>query len=215
MFEYKNILIGGISIHIIKYDSYCLNDFISILTEKEKQQLEGFASSKRQYEFLSTRILKEKIFPGRLIEYSSSGAPYIQGEANISISHSSGFSCIAVMQDHSIGLDIEPIGNKAQLLHTKFLNEKEQSFLDTTDELLMTRCWSCKEALLKLCNRKGILFKRDLIINSYDGNESFICSIVKDHKLFSVHLTSKLVDGMVLTINNSNLVKQEEHYEID
>lgn len=214
MFEYKNIFIEDISIHIIKYGSYCLNDFISILNEKEKKQLEGFSSSKRQYEFLSTRILKEKIFPGRLIEYTPSGAPYIEGEANISISHSSGFSCIAVSKDRPIGLDIEPISHKAKLLHTKFLNEREQSFLDVTDELLMTRCWSCKEALLKLCNRKGILFKKDLIINAYDGNELFICSIIKDLELFSVHLTSKLVDGMVLTINSSNLMKQE-HYEID
>lgn len=214
MFEYKNILIKDISIHIIKYGSYYLNDFISILHEKEKKQLEGFSSSKRQYEFLSTRVLKEKIFPGRLIEYTPSGAPYIEGEANISISHSSGFSSIAVSNDHVIGLDIEPIGHKAKLLHTKFLSEKEQSFLDTTDELLMTRCWSCKEALLKLCDRKGILFKKDLIINAYDGNESFMCSISKDHQLFSVHLTSKLVDNILLTINSSNLVKQE-HYEID
>lgn len=214
MFEYQTVHIGNISIHIIKYGSYCLNDYISILNEKEKIQLERFSSIKRRYEFLSTRILKEKIFPGRLIEYTPSGAPYIEGEANISISHSSGFSSIAVLKGYPIGLDIEPTGSKAKRLYTKFLNEKEQSFLDTTNELLMTRCWSCKEALLKLCNRKGILFKRDLIINAYDGHESFVCSIVKDDELFSVHLTSKLIDGMILTINSSNLVKQE-HYEID
>lgn len=209
MFQYKNILIGDISIYIIRYDSYCLEDYFTVLHENERQQMESFSSIKRQYEYLSTRILKERIFPGQLIKYTSSGAPYIEGETNISISHFSGVSAIATSENHPIGLDIEPIGNKAKLLHTKFLNEKEQSFLDTTDELLMTRVWSCKEALLKLCNRKGILFKRDLIIDSYDGNESFMCSIIKNHKLFSVHLTSKLIDSMVLTINHSNPMKKE------
>jgi 4'-phosphopantetheinyl transferase EntD len=214
MFDYKNIHIGDLSIYTIRYNSYCLNDFFTILSENERKQLSSFSSVKRQYEYLSTRILKEQIFPGQLIKYNSSGAPYIEEGPYISISHFSGVSAIGVSKKYPIGLDIEPIGSKAQLLHTKFLNEQEKAFLDTTDELLMTRAWSCKEALLKLCNRKGILFKHDLIIDSYDGNESFMCSILKDHELFSVHLTSKLIDGMVLTINTSNPMKKK-HYEID
>ncbi len=210
MFEYKKVEIKNTTIYIIRYAPYPMEDFLYLLNDSEAKRFHEFSSIKRKYEYLSTRILKEQLFPGTTIEYDCQGAPFIAGKPHISISHSSGCSAIAVSEEHILGLDVEPPGEKAKRLYSKFLNGDECRFLDTKNELLMTRAWSCKEALLKLCRRKGLIFKRDLIIHSYDDHEIFTCSILKDEQLFSVHLTSKLIDQMILTINHSDLILKHE-----
>lgn len=207
MFEKEKIQLNNITIYIIRYTSYCLEDYSSILLPCEKERMKEFKSEKRKREFLATRILKEQLFPGSLIEYSPEGAPYIENMPYISISHTSGCSAIAVCPSHHIGLDIEPIEKKAQKLHKKFLNETEQSVLNTSDDLIMTRAWSCKESLYKLSKRKGILFKRDLIIESYNSNtDVFYCSLLKDGAFFSIHLTSMLLDNIIITINHTDCI---------
>lgn len=208
MFEYEKAELNNSTVYILRYQPYSLNDYLHILNDSEQERFSGFRSSKRQYEYLSTRILKEHLFSGSTIEYNPQGAPFIRGVPHVSISHTYGCSAIAVSNHHVIGLDIEPLGEKAGRLHSKFLNDHECNILDTANETLMTRAWSCKEALLKLCRRKGIVFKRDLLIEEYDGNETFICTIAKDGKLFSVHLTSKLIDQMIMTINHSGLMQK-------
>lgn len=210
MFEYETIHIGNSTIYIIRYDHYySLCDYLPILHPSEQKRLDEFSSLKRKAEFVSTRIMKEQIFPGHLIRYTAEGSPFIKDMANISISHCKGHSAIAVCNHNIIGLDIEPLGDKAKRLVHKFLNEKEQSLLDVGDEIMMTRAWSCKESLLKLSGRKGLLFKRDLIIESYNESESFVCSILKGDQKFSVHLTSKVLDQMIVTINHTNLFRNE------
>lgn len=210
MFAYKKVEIKNTTVYIIRYEPYPMKDFLHLLNDSEAKRFDEFSSIKRKYEYLSTRILKEQLFPGTTIAYDCQGAPFIAGKPHISISHSSGCSAIAVSEEHILGLDIEPLGEKARRLHSKFLNEDECRLLNTNDEMLMTRAWSCKEALLKLCRRKGVIFKRDLIIHSYDGDEIFTCSVMKDEQLFSVHLTSKLIDQMIMTINHSDLILKHE-----
>lgn len=209
MFTYDTVYLKNAVVYIIRYESYCLNDYFSVLFPTELERINQFSSDKRKAEFLATRILKESIFPKKLIEYNEEGRPYIDGVPYISISHCKGCSAIAVSNEHIIGLDIEPIGEKARLLHEKFLNEREKSVLNTEDALEMTRAWSCKETLLKLSGRKGILFKKDILIDAFDGEETFFCSVFKKDKKFSVHLTSKVINQMVLTINHTNLQADE------
>lgn len=209
MFKHESIQLGNTAVYLIRYTSYDLAEFQSILSQDELQKMNGFLSEKRKYEFLSTRILKEHLFPNTHIQYSSNGAPFIENLSPISISHSKGCSAMAVA-DHKLGLDIEPLSDKAKRLHAKFLNEEELNLLDTSNEVLMTKAWSCKEALLKLCRRKGLIFKRDLIINGFDGNETFTCTIRKDNQLFSVSLTSIVKDDIVITVNTDELKQIDE-----
>lgn len=203
MFLFEEIKLEGIVIYIIKYNSFKIEQHYSILNHEEKNRISEFSSLKRKQEFISTRILKSKHFPDKQICYSPSGAPFIDEEIFISISHTLGCSSIATSNKHIIGLDIEPKGTKACKLHTKFLNSEELSFLDTSNPDLMTRSWSCKEALLKLCNTKGLIFKKDLLIHSFDGNESFECSFNKNGKQYSVTLRSIVLETMIVTINQS------------
>lgn len=205
MFILENVSIGGSIVYIIKYNHFPIEDFFHILYPVEHARLQTFSSEKRRMEYVATRILKETIFPDALIQYNKEGAPFIENAAHISVSHCKGASAIAVCTDHMIGLDIEPMSNKAQRLQSKFINSDESCFLNTADELAMTRAWSCKESLLKLARRKGLIFKRDLLIESVIEHDQFLCSIHTDAQKKYVNLTSKVVDNIIITINHTDL----------
>ncbi|MBC9811336.1 4'-phosphopantetheinyl transferase superfamily protein [Crocinitomicaceae bacterium CZZ-1] len=205
MFTLENVAIGGSIVYIIKYNHFPIEDFFQILHPVEQVRLQTFASEKRRTEYIATRILKDTIFPGALIDYNKEGAPFIEHAPHLSVSHCKGASAIAVCPDHIVGLDIEPMSNKAQRLHSKFINPEEAGFLNTEDVVEMTRAWSCKESLLKLAGRKGLIFKKDLLIESVPGNDQFLCSIHTNSGKKYVNLTSKVVDNMIITINHTDL----------
>jgi len=208
MFLYKTIKFKTSTVHLLKYDSYKIDDFMDLLNTDEKQRYTSFKSIKRRYEYLSTRILKEQLFTGKQILYNQYKEPTIEGQKHVSISHCLGYSAIAVSKFHPIGLDIEPLGDKAQRLYSKFLNESECKLLSTSNMVLMTQAWSCKESLFKLSKRSGIIFKRDLLIENYDGDNNFLCKInLSSKRSVCVSLDSVILnkDNLVLTINSSKL----------
>ncbi|MCO5258536.1 MAG: 4'-phosphopantetheinyl transferase superfamily protein [Crocinitomicaceae bacterium] len=193
-------------IYTIVYNDYTVADYFHLLTEKEKQLITQFKSDKRVREFVATRVLKTTIFQDNEILYTEEGAPSIANTTtNISISHCANYVVLAVCDTYKIGVDIEPISTKSQKLHTKFLNEQEMHVLDVSDTLLMTRAWSCKEALYKLSSKKGVIFKTDLIIDEFDGESVFNCHIVRNNKKFCVNLVSLILGDYILTINTTAL----------
>jgi len=193
-------------VYLLKYNPYAIGDFIHVLTTEERERFYSFQSKKRQYEFLTTRILKEMLFPNKHISYNNYKQPTITGLKYVSISHCIGNTAIATSNLYPIGLDIEPISDKAKRLHSKFLNEYECALLDVKDRHLMTRAWSCKECLVKLSSRFGLIFKQDLLIEDFDGTSIFSCKIKMSPKqTLCVSLTSLVLDNIILTINTSIL----------
>lgn len=210
MFLIKNIQIGDSIIYYARYDDFLIEDYLPYLYSEEQQKLATFLSPKRKAEYVATRVLKEAIFPKKLIQYSNNGAPFIEETPyHLSISHCKGIVAIAICKQYTIGLDVEPISEKALRLHEKFINSNEANLLNTHDSLLMTRAWSCKETLLKLAHRKGFIFKTDLLINSFDGNELFKCTIINGERKLLVDLTSRIIGHFILTINNTALIEDE------
>lgn len=209
MFRIKNVKIGDSRIYFASYDDFLIEDYLSFLYPEEQIKLARFLSPKRRAEYVATRVLKETIFPKKLIQYSSKGVPFIEETPyHISISHCRGLVAIAVCKKYAIGLDVEPISDKAQRLHKKFINFDEAVLLNTNNSLVMTRAWSCKEALFKLANRKGIIFKTDLLIHSFDQNELFKCTIINEERKLLVDLTSRMIGHFILTINNTALIEE-------
>jgi len=204
MFFYEKHLFDTSTIHLLNYKPYPFEQFVDLLDDEEHKRFYSFRSEKRRYEYLSTRILKEQIFPQSKIRYNDNGQPTINEQKHVSISHARYTTAIAVSNHHPIGIDIEPLGEKAQRLYTKFLNEHECHILDTNDALLMTRAWSCKETLLKLTGAKNVIFKRNLLIEEYDGKEVFRCTIkLPSKQSVCVSLTSMLLNDIILTVNSS------------
>lgn len=199
-FNRENIIIDDIQIHLIHFNEFEPRDYLHLISEQEQLRLDSFNHIQRKREFIATRILKHELFGYKTIEYESHGAPFIKNEGFISISHSKGCCGIAVCQNYKIGLDLEAKSPKAQKLQSKFISEKERSFLDINDSLLMTKAWSCKESLYKLAGRKKLIFKTDLQLIDQNENK-WNCEILNPSEKIIVHLISIEQVERIITIN--------------
>ena len=84
------------------------------------EHIPKFKKKERIKEFLSCRLLLNEIAPNTLITYNKYGAPEINTDDFISISHSNNMSAIIISKKR-VGLDIEKISEKALKLSSKFM----------------------------------------------------------------------------------------------
>lgn len=203
-FTRKTIHLDRIEIHLIYFQDFLPEAYLDVLNEHDLRKLATYNHINRKREFIATRILKHELFGHKHIHYELHGAPYIDDEGYISISHSSNCSAIAVCRDFAIGLDLEKRSPKAALLQNKFLNNFELSFLDSKNELTMTEAWSCKESLYKLAGRKKIHFKSELLLHS-KSSDVWRGEIINPSEKFFVKLLSIPEKDMVITINTQEI----------
>ncbi|MFN5912100.1 MAG: 4'-phosphopantetheinyl transferase family protein [Bacteroidota bacterium] len=170
-FTQDSIQIDQVKVHLLHYQDFDSSTYLDHLTDDEKERYLSFAHPERRKQFAATRILRHRIFGFEHIHYDPSGAPYINKEGFISISHSSGVVGIALCKGFKVGLDLETIRSKAAKLSRKFLSDREISMLDSTDPVEMTKAWSVKEVLYKLAGRKGVHFRTDLLIDKVGPNQ--------------------------------------------
>ncbi len=200
MFRHEHIVSGEVDVFLVHYNDFDPHAHRSLLSESEQIRLDSFHHIKRQQEYVSTRILKHELFGYKPIEYNEHGAPYIRKEGFISISHSQGCSAIAICDRFQIGLDLEPIDQKALRLRDKFLNDSEKQIFDLTDSLEMTMAWSCKETLYKLAGRKKIIFKTDLLLLNRTADR-WQGQIINPNQVINVELTTIVSPERVITLN--------------
>jgi phosphopantetheinyl transferase len=130
----------------------------NVLSRHEKKVWNSFGSLSRRREYLSSRWLIRKMAEQMKLDPDSF---YIRKEENgrpfgmyksqkyfISIAHTSGRTVCAISASLSVGIDLEPQNRPvSEQLHSRLLNESEQSFLAGED---IIRLWTLKEAILKL-----------------------------------------------------------------
>ena len=174
--------------------------YLEQLTESEKERFFTFRHIDRKREFVATRILRHRIFGFQHIHYDPHGAPYIEGEGFISISHADGVVGIAFCKDFNIGMDLETIREKAVYLSSKFLSEEEKWNFNTDDAIEMTRVWSAKEVLYKLAGRKEILFKSQLLL-SKSNYETYLGTIVNPDHLLKMNIHSMIWNDTIISLN--------------
>ena len=120
-------------------------------------------SEKRKKEFLSTRILLNKLNPNSEITYNKFGAPQLSDGKQISISHSK-TSVAIIISDNNVGIDIEEISEKALRISSKFINKNH--LINLTKEKA-TLIWCVKECIYKLFQKGNIDFRKDIIIEEF------------------------------------------------
>ena len=194
-------------VHFLEYGVFDPLEFMDQLTNQEKEQFFKFKHIKRQREFVATRILRHTIFGFKHIHYNPIGAPYIEDEGFISISHSNNLIGIAVNQKFQVGFDLENCSDKAKRLHSKFLNQRERIIFDTEDEMEMTKCWSAKETLYKLAGRNFIDFKDELILDRNDSKE-ISGKIINPEETIEVSLHDFIYKNQIVTINKLPVVRK-------
>lgn len=168
MFNFEKITENEVSIHLMYYQEFDIEDYLYQLLPKEIKRLAEFANIKRKREFVATRILRSSLFGKSEIKYSDIGAPFIEEEGYISISHASNVVGIAFSKIHAVGLDLEPIREKIHRVKHKFLNSNESKQLDINSTHEMIKVWSAKETLYKLAKRKKIIFATELLLQKID-----------------------------------------------
>ncbi len=206
-FKQETLHIGSVSIHLLYYDTFDPTDYLDHLTEQETERYFTFTHIKRKMEFVATRFLRHGIFGFTHIHYNEVGAPYIEDEGFISISHAKGVVGISFSKDFPVGLDLEKIDARLVKLSSKFLSAAETNALDTTSALEMTKVWSGKEVLYKIAGRKGIIFSSELHLSLLENNR-WKGTIQSRHKTLHTEISIFTIEDLVVSVN-TNALKSE------
>ena len=122
---------------------------------------------KRQ--FLASRKLIALVDPDLKVSYKDD-IPFLSDNRSISISHSEEMVAILISKESGIGVDVEKINKKVDSIKSKFLNQKEISYLSGDGETRnLTRAWTAKEAIYKALRKPGIIFSENILLEEFDS----------------------------------------------
>ena len=155
------------------------------LTKNCKQRLDKLRSDEMKKQFLAVRkLIQLNGISLDSLRYSSEGIPFLNNEKNISISHTKGFSAIAI-SPKPVGIDIQDFRDKILNISTKFINSEEIDLIDPSSIKELTLVWCIKEATYKVHRKPGLDFKDEIKIQSISNNLSH--STVEVEKLDKKH----------------------------
>ena len=151
------------------------------LTKNCEQRLDKLKSDEMKKQFLAVRkLIQLNGISLDSLRYSSEGIPFLNNEKNISISHTKGFSAIAI-SPKPVGIDIQDFRDKILSISKKFINSNERDLIDPSSIKELTLVWCIKEATYKVHRKPGLDFKDEIKIQSISDNLSH--SIIEVQKL--------------------------------
>ena len=155
------------------------------LTKNCEQRLDRLRSDEMKKQFLAVRkLIQLNGISLDSLRYSSEGIPFLNNEKNISISHTKGFSAIAI-SPKPVGIDIQDFRDKILSISKKFINSNERDLIDPSSIKELTLVWCIKEATYKVFRKPGLDFKHEIKIQSISDNLTH--SIIKVEKLDKKH----------------------------
>ena len=185
----KNIQENNCQIAIWKMNK-SLDDLIKLSNKIDNLK---FKTEKRKNEFLSSRLLLNELLPNTVVSYNTYGAPEIEDDNFMSISHSKNLTAI-IISKNKVGLDIEKISEKALKLSSKFISKDRHKPLSKEKATLI---WCCKEAVYKWFQKGKINFVADIKINPF---------IIKDEGSLIVEFRNQQLTLYYKKINEHFLV---------
>ncbi len=209
-FTFEEIHLNQTTIFLCRFDDFNTDIYLDYLSTVEIDKLKTFKSESRKKEFIASRILRHRILGFKTIHYSQHGAPYIKGKGFISISHCKNWAGIALNEEFSVGLDLEPPRENIFELSHKFLSDNERIKFDIHSKLEVTKIWSAKEALYKLAGRKKIIFKTELLLDK-DLNGNWSGRIMNPDSILSVNLNIFEHKEIIVSINKSKIVEHKRN----
>jgi phosphopantetheinyl transferase len=157
--------------------------------EAYRALLPAAADATRQAQWLAGRVLIHALAEDAsyaphslVVQNEASGRPWLAGAAEgvtVSLSHSGAWVAAVLAHGGRAGVDVEMIRDKAQRLASKFLAPDEWARAQAAALVATagpsahyTLLWSAKEALYKLAAQRGIIFKQQLLLDSFAPGES-------------------------------------------
>uniref|UniRef100_F4C9W9 4'-phosphopantetheinyl transferase n=1 Tax=Sphingobacterium sp. (strain 21) TaxID=743722 RepID=F4C9W9_SPHS2 len=147
------------------------------LNRSEKAFLERLNKGKRTLNWLGTRVLLRTMLdtPGYIdCPSDENGKPYLVNFPHkISLSHSFDYAACMLSTRYEVGIDMELVKPKIEVIASKFMKPEELAQLQPEHhyvEQLLT-CWTAKEAVYKLQGKKGVSFKDNIYIEPFTYQE--------------------------------------------
>ncbi|HLW39589.1 MAG TPA: hypothetical protein VKX31_04295 [Brumimicrobium sp.] len=165
MIKTEKIKNGPITIYLLYYENFITEEYFHFLLPEEQHTVKTIKHPSRKKEFVATRVLRTLEFGQKPILYNEIGAPHIENQGYISISHARCVVGLAHCASFRIGLDLEEIDEKVMRVKHKFLSEEEKIKINTSSVEEMVKVWSGKEVLYKLAERKQIIFAKNLLLS--------------------------------------------------
>jgi phosphopantetheinyl transferase len=132
-------------------------------------RVDNMKSKSHQKGFLSVRRLLMKAgYTDFDLYYDEFGKPHLNDGKHISISHSHGFSMIA-LSDEIIGIDLEQLKEKTLKIAPRFMDVTHLENLSHEEQIKKaTIVWGIKEGVFKIKNEKGISFPDHIFEHNFD-----------------------------------------------
>ena len=131
-------------------------------------RLEGMKSESHQKGFMAVRMLLQHLgYSDFDLYYDEFGKPHLKDGTHLSISHSNGFSGVAI-SDQNIGLDIEQLKEKTLKIASRYMDVSHLKNLSESEQVKKaTVIWGIKETIFKVKNEAGISFIDHIFENDF------------------------------------------------
>ena len=169
--------------------SESINELKALSDEVKFDQIK---SENRKLEILAVMALLKEMCGNSKLDYNKYGAPILDNNKKISISHSKKLVAI-IVSELITGIDIEIISERVLKVKNKFLSSSDN--IDESQEDL-TIAWSTKECIFKWHQKGNLNFKDDILIKKINHSSKTI-EVFFDENLFILNF---------LKINNHILV---------
>ncbi len=149
-------------------------------SDNDRKVFEQFKIKARQAHWLSYRLMIRELMGSECncdFYYDEHGKLQFKNlDYSISVTHSGLYSGVIISKKHYVGIDIEKLSDRINLLADKFLSEEEKSFLPKKEQhRYLTVLWSAKESLFKLFGKSNIIFDTNIILSPFElKNNGFL-----------------------------------------
>ncbi|WP_162198176.1 4'-phosphopantetheinyl transferase family protein [Geofilum rubicundum] len=136
-------------------------------------QLQQISHPAKRLEWLASRWLIQQLMQcPPAVSYSATGQPFIDHQAtHLSISHTMGYAAVVTSPLKPTGIDIEYPSPRIEKLSARFVNPTEEAQFSTSGRAPgCALVWCAKEAIYKILDTPGILFKEDMVIENLSSS---------------------------------------------
>ena len=164
------------------------------LTDDQERELERRKQISYKKQFLASRKLIKMAELNELNSIFYESLPF-RKNVYFSISHTINYAVVGIGFQR-IGVDVELYRPKVLNIKSKFINIKEKYFMKSDDIKVITRLWTCKEAIYKCLFKNKLSLKEEIVLQKFDMQSKY------GHG--KVHLNDKIISINLHFINFEN-----------
>ena len=144
---------------------------LTSLTDVQKSELNVRKTTSYKKQYLASRKLIKMAELNELNSVFYESLPF-KKNVYFSISHTIHYAVVGIGFQR-IGVDIEFYRPKVLNIKSKFINVKENYFMKSDNIKLITRLWTCKEAIFKCIYENKLSFKKNIVVEKFDIQSTF------------------------------------------